>query len=438
MTSSSVFLSHSTKDRKVAVTVCEALEHRGFKCWMASRDIAPGENFQETIVHAIRDARVMILVFTENSNNSNEVKKELALGSQHNLVVIPVRVEDVLPSDALTYELATRQWIDLFEDWENSIERLAQQISSILSLTSSASSGGRSPTATPARPPTSLNSGWIWKFGLIGLIVAIGLGFSVWIKQAQGPPTPESPAIVTPPPIAPAAAAPSTPIVGLDNMDQRGVDPSAQKSDFTSTASVCQACPKMASVPLDQGGTIRISRGHITVGEWQMCVRARACGTRNGQSSKSESGDESLPITRVSWNDARDYNTWLTETSGQKFRLPTDKEWEAVMRHEMAATQDDIANIGSVSTGSHLKSEETNLMTKTDLIGTKGSVADWIADCRPPHDGAISNCQMAIVRGTSWRDPSADPLTQTDTYPVASMGDAIGFRVVMEEGEPGR
>ena len=60
----------------------------------------PGDNFQIAIVHAIRSAKVMVLVFSSNSNNSDEIKKELVLAGQSRLIVIPVRVEDVTPDDA--------------------------------------------------------------------------------------------------------------------------------------------------------------------------------------------------------------------------------------------------------------------------------------------------------------------------------------------------
>jgi len=43
-------------------------------------------------------------------------------------MVIPVRAEDVTPSEDFTYELATRQWIDMFIDWETAIEKLTQQV----------------------------------------------------------------------------------------------------------------------------------------------------------------------------------------------------------------------------------------------------------------------------------------------------------------------
>jgi hypothetical protein len=127
-----IFITHSSKDQKVARTICTALEHRGLACWISSRNVRPGQNYQEQIVKAIRTAKIMVLVFTANANNSNEIKKELALASQNNLVVIPVRIEDVVPNEAFAYEFATRQWIDLFHDWENSIAHLVEMIAAAL------------------------------------------------------------------------------------------------------------------------------------------------------------------------------------------------------------------------------------------------------------------------------------------------------------------
>jgi len=134
-----VFVSHSSKDRKVARTICSALESRGLSCWIASRDVGPGENFMEAIVRAIRAAKVMVLVFTENANNSDEIKREVVLASNNKVTVIPVRVEDVTPNDAFAYQFATRQWIDLFEDWEHQIERLTSWITGIVEVEPAAS-----------------------------------------------------------------------------------------------------------------------------------------------------------------------------------------------------------------------------------------------------------------------------------------------------------
>ena len=123
-----VFVSYATADRKDALAVCKALERRGTKCWISSRDVPPGENYQEAIVRAIRGARAMVLVFSEAANNSDEIKKELSLASKHHVPLMALRIEDVEPSDAFAYELSTRQWIDAFESWDRSIDSLVRHI----------------------------------------------------------------------------------------------------------------------------------------------------------------------------------------------------------------------------------------------------------------------------------------------------------------------
>jgi hypothetical protein len=123
-----IFISHSSKDGKFARAICSALESRGLSCWISSRDVGPGESFMDAIVRAIGAAKVMVLVFSENANNSDEIKREIVLASNAKVTIIPVRVEDVAPKGAFAYQMATRQWIDLFEDWEAQIERLAKWI----------------------------------------------------------------------------------------------------------------------------------------------------------------------------------------------------------------------------------------------------------------------------------------------------------------------
>lgn len=170
-----IFISHSSQDRRVAGRLCDALERRALRCWLASRDIGPGENFQEAIVKAIRSVRVMVLVFTGSANNSNEIKKEMALASQNRLVVIPLRVEDVLPSDAFLYELSTRQWIDAFDNWEEAVGRLADQINGVVGEqgaaplpAAAAAEPGRHAVARPARA-------WMaWLAAALALLVAAG------------------------------------------------------------------------------------------------------------------------------------------------------------------------------------------------------------------------------------------------------------------------
>jgi len=128
--SAPIFISYSSLDREIAETICQALEARGHDCCIACRDVHPGENFREEIVKALRSAQMMLLVFTSNANNSDEIKKDLVLAGRNHVTVVPVRIEDVVPNDAFTYEFATRQWTDLLKDWEHEIQSLAEGIPS--------------------------------------------------------------------------------------------------------------------------------------------------------------------------------------------------------------------------------------------------------------------------------------------------------------------
>lgn len=126
-----VFISYASTDRKEALALCKAVERRGAKCWISCRDVLAGENYQESIVRALRSARTMILVFSEAANNSDEIKKELSLASRYHVPLLAVRIEDVEPSDAFAYELSTRQWIDAFQSWDRSIDSLVRRIAEI-------------------------------------------------------------------------------------------------------------------------------------------------------------------------------------------------------------------------------------------------------------------------------------------------------------------
>jgi hypothetical protein len=126
--SSDVFICFSSKDEKVARVVVSFLETEGFKCWISSRDVPPGQNYQETIVTAIERAKGIVFLLSEFSAASGEIKKELSLAASFAKPVFPVRLSAIAPSGALRYELATRQWIDLFPEPEPALRKLNDAI----------------------------------------------------------------------------------------------------------------------------------------------------------------------------------------------------------------------------------------------------------------------------------------------------------------------
>jgi hypothetical protein len=123
-----IFVSHSSKDAKIVASVCRGLEARGFPCWLSSRDIPAGSNYQESIDTAIAHAQTLLLILTAHAMESAEILKELSLASTYGIPVIPARAEDVTPIGAFRYELSTRQWVDLFGDLDPALDSLAEQI----------------------------------------------------------------------------------------------------------------------------------------------------------------------------------------------------------------------------------------------------------------------------------------------------------------------
>jgi hypothetical protein len=67
----SVYISHSTKDREAAGEICAALEADGIRCWIAPRDIKPGEEWPLAICKAITSSEAMIIIFSILKTQAN-------------------------------------------------------------------------------------------------------------------------------------------------------------------------------------------------------------------------------------------------------------------------------------------------------------------------------------------------------------------------------
>jgi TIR domain len=109
-----VFVSYSQSDRDAALELVSCVESHGIECWVAPRDIAPAADWAEEIINAITAARVMVLVFSASANASPQVRREVERAVYKGVTVLPVRIEDVLPSKSLEYFLSTQHWLDAF------------------------------------------------------------------------------------------------------------------------------------------------------------------------------------------------------------------------------------------------------------------------------------------------------------------------------------
>lgn len=109
-----IFISYSQPDRECAFELTHTLEAQGFTVWIAPRDVSPAAEWAAEIIEAISAARVMVLVFSESSNGSPQVRREVERAVHKDLRILPFRIENVLPSRSLEYFLSSHHWLDGF------------------------------------------------------------------------------------------------------------------------------------------------------------------------------------------------------------------------------------------------------------------------------------------------------------------------------------
>lgn len=131
-----VFLSYSKSDKTVADAACATLERHGIRVWIAPRDVTPGADWGESIVDAITNSRAVVLILSASSNESPQVRREVQRAFEHNITVIPLRVDNVAPGRALEYYIGPVHWLDaLTPPLEAHLERLAETVRRLIATT---------------------------------------------------------------------------------------------------------------------------------------------------------------------------------------------------------------------------------------------------------------------------------------------------------------
>src|SRR5580693_388816 len=128
-----VFISYSHHDKSAADAVCAKLEQHGIRCWIAPRDVEPGTEWAGSIIHAISKTKIMVLVFSKNANDSPQIRKEVERAVNKGVIVVPLRIEDVFPTDSLEYFMSNVHWLDaLTPPLEKHLDHLAGTVRIIL------------------------------------------------------------------------------------------------------------------------------------------------------------------------------------------------------------------------------------------------------------------------------------------------------------------
>jgi len=125
-----IFLSYARKDIEQVEILYQRLVEAGFRPWMDTKDILPGEQWQSSIQRAIRDSDFIVVCLSENSVDrrgwiQREIKQALDAWQgmlDSDIYLIPVRLHDCEAPESL----GDFQWVDLFESdgWDRLVKAL--------------------------------------------------------------------------------------------------------------------------------------------------------------------------------------------------------------------------------------------------------------------------------------------------------------------------
>jgi serine/threonine-protein kinase len=199
-----VFISYASQDKAVADAVCEALESAGVTCWIAPRDVTPGEFYAESIVHAIDSTKVIVLVLSKNAAESQHVLSEVERARSRRHAVVSLRI-DLAPLPAgLEYFLNTSQWLDAST---TGVDRaLPRLVDAVKKAWTQPSAGAR----VNPNPPVTARTNQIPRRMLVTLtaVITAALGYFVvdkfWVSNHIAPQKPSAtttaaPSVTTPP-----------------------------------------------------------------------------------------------------------------------------------------------------------------------------------------------------------------------------------------------
>ncbi|HYH03254.1 MAG TPA: toll/interleukin-1 receptor domain-containing protein, partial [Bacillota bacterium] len=102
---------------------------------MAPRNITPGTEWGAEIVNAIGTSKVLVLIFSAAANQSPKVLREVERAVAKNIVIIPFRIEDIIPTKSMEYFLSATHWLNAFQGRpENHFATLIKTVTQQLSL----------------------------------------------------------------------------------------------------------------------------------------------------------------------------------------------------------------------------------------------------------------------------------------------------------------
>lgn len=161
------------------------------------------------------------------------------------------------------------------------------------------------------------------------------------------------------------------------------------------------------------------------------------------------------PVINITWQEARDFAAWLSKQTGERYRLPSEAEWEYAARagtetaywwgNHLTPGMANCYNCGSQWDRKKTAPVGSFRPNKFGLYDTSGNVIEWIQDCMhgnyngAPTDGSAwlkedgGICNLRGVRGSNWRKAASFMRSSARLFQNPKLRrNLLGFRLVRE------
>ena len=224
----------------------------------------------------------------------------------------------------------------------------------------------------------------------------------------------------------------------ISNFVENYVLATEKNREMGGTFQDCDVCPKLSVIP---SGTFIMGRNsrhkhekpahkvtiakpfaigiyEVTFDEWEACFKAGGCQKIPDDHNW---GRGKRPVINITWQETKEYLSWLSKKTTQKYRLPSEAEWEYAARGgtttefswgnevgENKANCRDCKSKWSKKSSAPVGSFSPNPFGLYDVHGNEW---EWMEDCWSPNylnvpiDGSPSysgNCQFRVIRSGSW------------------------------------
>ena len=116
-----IFISYRRADEAWARLLHAQLQAEGVEAWYDAQ-VGAGQDWRIATAKALKASQIFVLLFSANAALSKDIAKELAAAPLENKLIIPVRLENIPPEGTFLYELASRNWVNAFEDTEAKLD----------------------------------------------------------------------------------------------------------------------------------------------------------------------------------------------------------------------------------------------------------------------------------------------------------------------------